>query len=354
MRAGDKQVKARSERQDVWAYLSFALLPDFIGKADTVVKPIIAGLSVSLCLSLLGCKAPASTEVAAKGSVRENQTSDAPHRTPFEIVDQAPASDWRGLDLENTLYLELDHGTVVMELSPLFAPGHVTNTKALVRAGVFDQTNFYRVIDGFVAQGGPADPSLIAVPEKGALSIPGEMTLTTETPLDFVPMTRSDGYAHETGFVGGFAAGRNADKTTSWLLHCYGALGMGRANEEDSGGTELYIVNGPAQRYLDRNTTVFGRVIAGMEHIQALERSSGPDGERDMSGKNIIRSIKVASDMSEYALMPLQVMKTDTESFRDFINSRINRRGEWFIYQADYMDACGLPMPVRLAPNQPD
>jgi peptidylprolyl isomerase len=91
-----------------------------------------------------------------------------------------------------------------------------------------------------------------------------------------------------------------------------------------------------------------------MEHIQALERSSGPDGERDMSGKNIIRSIKVASDMSEYALMPLQVMKTDTESFRDFINSRINRRGEWFIYQADYMDACGLPMPVRLAPNQPD
>ena len=76
------------------------------------------------------------------------------------------------------------------------------------------------------------------------------------------------------GFYKGFAVGQSKDQKENWLIHCYGALGMGRANEIDSGGTELYVVIGHAQRYLDKNVTVFGRVIYGMEHLQALKRNT--------------------------------------------------------------------------------
>jgi len=283
-------------------------------------------------------------------SVTTSPPGTKSHRTPYEIADEAPNADWRNLDPDNTLYLELETGLVVIELAPKFAPGHVTNTKALVRSGVFDNTSFYRVIDGFVAQGGPADVEALGAPKSGSLSIPGEMTLRTSEPMEFTRMKMRDGYAGDTGFVDGFAAGRTKNKKTNWLLHCYGALGMGRDNAADSGGTELYVVIGHSQRYLDRNTTVFGRVIDGMDKIQALHRSTNVAGAVDVSGKNKILSIRVASDIPSRNRVPLQVMKTDSTSFRALIKSRKNRKNEWFIYQHNYMDACGIPVPVRVAP----
>ena len=73
----------------------------------------------------------------------------------------------------------------------------------------------------------------------------------------------------------GFAVARDADLGREWLLHCPGAMAMARDDDPDTGSTEFYIVL-DAQRYLDRNLTVFGRVLSGMEHIQALQtRQSG-------------------------------------------------------------------------------
>lgn len=269
------------------------------------------------------------------------------HKTPYQIIDDAPVGDWRGLDLDNTLYITLKTGVVVVELAPKFAPNHVENTKTLVKQGVFNNTSFYRVIDGFVAQGGPADPEKIAKPKKGKLSIKAEFTTQSKLP-SFTPLNGFDGYAPEVGYVDGFAAGRSKDKKLNWLLHCYGAFAMGRANEADSGGTELYIVIGTAQRYLDKNTTVFGRVIAGMDHIQGLQRSSTLQGEVDVKVSNKILKVQIASDMKTQNRLPLQVMKTDSDSFKALIRSRKNRTGEWFAYQHDYIDVCSVAVPVRL------
>ena len=63
--------------------------------------------------------------------------------TPYEIVAQAPKSEWRNLNQKDALYLELPAGTVVIELAPEFTPAHVQNTKALVREGIFNNTSFY-------------------------------------------------------------------------------------------------------------------------------------------------------------------------------------------------------------------
>jgi peptidylprolyl isomerase len=282
---------------------------------------------------------------------QSHKPSTKPLLTPYQIIEKAPESDWRTIDNENTLYITLETGLVVVELSPLFAPIHVENTKNLIHEGFFDGTQFYRVIDGFVAQGGPLDTDKLKpseLPKKGRLTIEGEFTLQTQKPLAMTPLNANDDYADEVGYINGFAMARNHDKKQNWLVHCYGSFAMGRANEANSGGTELYIVIGQAQRYLDRNTTVFGRVIAGMEHIQALKRSTNLQGSADMSHQNTIINIRIGSDIKEEKRLGLQIMKTDSLSFKDLIESRKNRRGEWFLYQHDYIDVCSVAVPVRL------
>ena len=85
----------------------------------------------------------------------------------------------------------------------------------------------------------------------------------------FAPQGNADLYAQEVGHRQGFAVGREGDR--EWLLNCPGALAMARDNDPESGSTEIYIPLQP-RRYLDRNYTVFGRVIDGMEYIHRLPR----------------------------------------------------------------------------------
>lgn len=276
--------------------------------------------------------------------------------TPSAVIAQSSESEWRLLDAENTLYLNLDAGTVIIELMPQLAPLHVENTKALVRQGVFDNTQFYRVIDGFVAQGGPMfESSADRLPlAYGLYSVPSELSAKIDLSDEYTPFDQQDGFADETGFLHGFPIGRDLTSGDSWLLHCYGALGMGRANELDSGGTELYIVNGSAQRYLDRNVTVLGRVVDGMQYIQALKRSVNLAGPVDLTGENIIKSIQVAADLPVTQVQAIEVMDTHSISFMRLLKSRQHRTGEWFVHQHNYMDACGIPIPVRLQTIQLD
>src|SRR5262245_17643193 len=74
------------------------------------------------------------------------------------VMAAATASDWRPLDPENTLYLELATGRVVIEIAPEYAPAHAANVKALVREGYFDGLTINRVQDNYVAQWGDANP----------------------------------------------------------------------------------------------------------------------------------------------------------------------------------------------------
>jgi peptidylprolyl isomerase len=298
-------------------------------------------MAMVFCSMLLACHTPNNAKPA---------TEQVMSLTPTDVLAQSTDDEWRLLDAENTLYLTLESGVVIIELLPDLAPIHVKNTKALVRQGIFNNTNFYRVIDGFVAQGGPmyASEAEMKPLVEGSYSIPNELTFKGDLSDSYLAFDNNDGFADETGFVKSFAVGKDLSTGESWLLHCYGALGMGRANELDSGGTELYFVNGPAQRYLDRNVTVFGRVISGMEHIQALQRGSDLHGPIDLTGKNIITSIQVAADLPTNEVQPIEIMDTNSVSFKMLLQARKNRTGEWFVHQHNYMDACGVPIPVRL------
>jgi len=135
-----------------------------------------------------------------------------------------------------------------------------------------------------------------------------------------------------------------------WLVHCYGMVGAGRDNAPDSGGgTELYVVIGQAPRHLDRNVTLLGRVVQGMELLSALPRGTGAMGFYEKPEQRLpIKSIRVAADVPEEERSDVEIMRTDTATFRDLIESRRNRREDWFQVQAGHVEIGNVPVPARL------
>ncbi len=266
--------------------------------------------------------------------------------TTAEIVAQAGPADWRSLDPENTLYLELPAGRVIVELAPLFAPNHVAHIKALARRGFYDGLTIYRVQENYVVQGGDADET--RQPKDATRFIKAEFTRKDPGGLAFTPLPDVDGYAPQTGFSGGFPAARDPRTDTTWLVHCPGAFAMPRDNDPDSGGSDFYVVIGHAPRHLDRNTTVFGRVVGGMPLLSTLRRGTGAMGFYEKPDeRQPITSVRVAADVPEGQRDRLELLRTDSQSFKNLIEARRNRREEWFHSPAAHVDVCNVPVPVR-------
>src|SRR5690606_23389675 len=167
--------------------------------------------------------------------------------------------------------------------------------------------------------------------------------------LAFTKLPDPDTYAPEIGFVSGFPAARDRADGTAWLTHCYGMVGVGRDTDADSaGGTELYVVIGHAPRQLDRNITVVGRVVHGMEHLSSLPRGTGALGFYEKAEQHVpIRQIRLASEVPASERTPLELLRTDTPTFEALVESRRNRRDEWYKVPAGRIDVCSVPLPVR-------
>ena len=139
------------------------------------------------------------------------------------------ALEARALDLENTLYLDLKDGRVVIELRPDLAPGHVARIKELARQGFYDGVVFHRVIEGFMAQGG--DP---------------------------------------TG-TGAGGSGKKLKAEFSAEQHVRGTLSMARTNDPNSADSQFFICFGPTP-FLDGKYTVWGKVVEGMDFVDKIKK----------------------------------------------------------------------------------
>jgi peptidylprolyl isomerase len=164
------------------------------------------------------------------------------------------ATSVRAADLENTLYLDLTYGRVVIELRPDLAPNHVKRIKELVRRHFYDGIVFHRVIAGFMAQTG--DP---------------------------------------TG-TGSSGSGQNLKAEFSNEHHMRGTLSMARADDPDSADSQFFICLADAP-WLDRQYTIWGKVVQGMEFVDQIHKGAEadngvvPEGERDR-----IVKMQVAAD----------------------------------------------------------
>lgn len=277
-------------------------------------------------------------------------TDAAKPRSMQEILDATRPADWRTLDPANTLYLDLAGGRVVIELAPGFAPAHVANIRTLAKEGYWNGLSINRSQDNFVVQWGDAAEDEKKRKPLGSAKekLPAEFERASKG-VKFTRLPDSDGWAPQVGFADGFPAARDPQAGKAWLAHCYGAIGAGRDVAADSSnGTELYVVIGQSPRQLDRNITVVGRVVQGMEFLSVLPRGTGALGFYEKPEQRTpIKAIRLASDVPDKERVPLELLRTDSPAFTQVVEARRNRRDEWYKRPAGHIDLCNVPLPVR-------
>ncbi len=165
------------------------------------------------------------------------------------LIMAASAQPASAQDLENTLYLELEHGRVVIQMRPDLAPQHVARIKELARDGFYDGIVFHRVIDGFMAQTG--DPT-------------------------------------GTGTGG---SGQKLPAEFSDEPYQRGTLGMARTNDPNSADSQFFITFVPTP-FLNGQYTIWGQVIEGMDAVDQIVRGEPP------ANPDSILSLRVAADVA--------------------------------------------------------
>jgi len=290
----------------------------------------------------------AAVALAALVSACGSLADDRPTMTA--VLDGSSDSDWREPDPDFLLHMRIPGGLVVMELAPDFAPNVIENIRLLTRSDFFSSAAITRSQENYVAQWGDPDAGTDDATGYGE----AESTVAAEfyrdtAGLNFVGIDSRDAYADEVGFVNGFPVGRDNDR--AWLMHCYAMLGVGRDMSPDSGnGAELYVVTGHSPRHLDRNVVLIGRVLQGMELLTTLPRGTGPLGFYESKEQQVaIESIRFASDLPKEQRIGLKVLRTDTETFNQLVESRRYRAEEWFVDPAGSIGLCNVPIPVRAA-----
>jgi peptidylprolyl isomerase len=269
--------------------------------------------------------------------------------TVSDLLSASKPEDWRSPDPDNTLYLQLHGGRVVIELAPGVAPKHVSNIKALARAHYYDGLAIVRVQDNYVIQWN--DPEHRRAIPAGIRPVSPEFTAVAGAYRRFEPLPDRDAYAPEVGFLDGFPAARDRRSHTVWLAHCYGMVGVGRDDPPESDGTEMYAVIGHAPRQIDRNVALVGRVLKGMELISTLPRGSGEMGFYVAPESPVpIVSVRIASDVPAAERTPIEVLRTESAAFRSILDQRRNRREDWFKFNPAHIDLCNVPLPTRIVP----
>ena len=263
-------------------------------------------------------------------------------------ISYATEIQWRKLSLENTVMMTLPQGKVVIELAPQFSPNHVTQFKSLINKRFYDGEKFYRVIDGFVAQAGPTDDS---DKDKSVPTLAIEEEWSTNKNWQFTPVQQNDLFAPVTGFKDGFAIGYDKKASKAWLTHCPGVIAMARENTPNTGSSHFYIVNGQAPRYLDRIMTIFGRVVYGMNHIQAITRTSVVEGESAVNSSEFtaIVNMQLMKNVAPEERLIVEVESTASQAFIEKLAKRKNREADFFYKKPPaVLDICQTPVKSRL------
>ncbi|MET0372627.1 MAG: peptidylprolyl isomerase [Rhizorhabdus sp.] len=269
-----------------------------------------------------------------------------PPPPPVEAWDPAEG-DWVTIADDDLLVMTLKGGKrVVIRLAPAYAPEHVANIRKLARAGWWDRQSVYRVQENWVAQWGDAT-------EKKPL--PGGIIARPAAEFDiaaFSPaqtMAKSDAYSAVSGVsADGWAMA--TDRKAAWLAHCYGTVGVARDALPDTGtGAELFTPIGQSARRLDRNYTIVGRIIEGMEHLSALPRSSAPLGVyATLLERMPILTVRLASEIPAAERPHFQYRAADNIRFAAAIARKETPAAP--TVGLGGADVCDIPLAVRTAP----
>ena len=321
-----------------------------------MIKRLAISTALALALSTAACARDAGTEADADAAATATTTGAAAATAAQDAAatastdDSFPADAWRSVDQDNLLYIDTDHGMVVVEMAPEFAPNHVARIRELVGERFYDFLVWHRVIRDFMAQGG------------GARSNPGHAADKPPLAAEFTVRRSGEPVVTElqdriinpgqlpqmakAGFWDGFPAGTQTaalagitgdGMVQSWLLHCRGAVAMARTNDPNSARSQFYITTGSPD-HLNAFYTVWGRVRYGMDAVDDIRVGSAmedPDFRPD-----VIRSMRIGSELPVEDQIAIQVVDTDSDAFAAYLDTLRDAQG-------NLPDICEIPVPTR-------
>lgn len=260
---------------------------------------------------------------------------------------QAPDEAWRDLDPENTLYVDLDYGRVIVELYPEIAPKHVERIKTLARRGFYDGLTFHRVIEGFMNQTG--DPKGDGTGDSDLPNVDAEFVFrrSTDMPVTLVGARPSGNGDIGVGFYKALPVATQPSsqailtkdgKVAAFGLHCKGVTSMARSSDPNSANSQFFLMRGTSP-HLDTTYSVWGNTVAG--HANLTKIKVGSVGDDLNFTPDVMRKVQVASSAS--TPQKVQVLKTDSPAFKRFLKTQQKSDGS-------YPDICDIQVPSRIKP----
>ncbi|SFJ90829.1 peptidylprolyl isomerase [Sphingomonas sp. NFR04] len=287
----------------------------------------------------------AATLAAAPLAAQTAPQSPTPSRPAPSAAEPAP-EDWHDIPDDEILLIQLASGKqVAIRLAARFAPAHVANIRKLAAARWWDGESVYRVQENWVAQWGdptekkPLPPEILTRP-------PAEFEIGAFTPAQ--RLSKPDSYAAATGVTAdGWPIA--SDGKAAWLSHCYGMVGVARDSLPDTGsGSELFTPIGQSARRLDRNYTVVGRIVEGMQYLSALPRSDAAMGVYATAAERTgIAWVRLASQLPPDERPHFQVRATDNARYAAMMALRENPAPPTI---ATGLNVCDLPAAIRRRP----
>jgi len=304
-----------------------------------MMKKTLIALLTTVALSTSAC---AAEEQSSGVAPAKTATTTATLTSGFN----APAEAWRDLDPENTLYIDLEYGRVVVELYPEIAPLHVAQIKTLARQSFYDGITFHRVIEGFMNQTG--DPTGTGTGDSELPDIQGEFTFrrAASMPVTLVGARNRGGKEIGVGFYKALPVATQPSsqamltkdgKVAAFGLHCKGVTSMARTSDPNSANSQFFLMRDIAE-HLDAQYSIWGNTVSGHEHLTKIKVGSKGDDPNFIP--DVMKKVRLAADVPEAERVKVQVLKTDSSAFKNYLKTQKNADGT-------YPDICDIRVPNR-------
>ena len=246
---------------------------------------------------------------------------------------QTGTPEWRTVAPENLLVIDTAKGRILVELEPRMAPRSVERVRTLADQGFYDGLKFHRVIEGFMAQTG--DPLGTGAGGSELPDVAGEFQFRRGRDLGFVNLvTAATG---QLGVAGSMPVFTQPDaqmmvtadfKAAGQALFCPGVAGMARNQDPNSANSQFFLMTG-ANESLNGLYTPFGRVVAGLDVVQALKAGAeGTNGRVD--DPDLMTTVRTAAALPEQQRPGVRVMNPASPAFAALVEQVRAERGTRF------------------------
>jgi peptidylprolyl isomerase len=273
------------------------------------------------------------------------QTPPVPPAPAPAPAAPAAAPEWRALDPANTLLIETTKGRIVVEMRPDLAPLTVARIKALTRQGYYSGAQFYRVIEGFMAQTGDKGAKTF---RSSLPNLKGEMTFALTPAMPYVSVGSSP--AGDVGYIGStpvtiapaagaapLAAGQAPTTGRGNIVFCPGIAAMAHPDKQPNSGNSQFFLMRQYAPTLEKAFAAWGRVVVGQDVVFALK-----NGEPVANPDKMTR-VRVLADVPAAQRPKVEVTSYDGPKMAAAAQAALAAKGNAFTL-------CDIPIQARVSP----